>query len=45
VPMAPKVRSRVVEGRLQSGEGGHRTRILSWRRDGAGGEWRWRRRR
>ena len=29
MPMAPRVWSRVAEGRLESGEGGHGTRIWS----------------
>ena len=29
MPMAPRVRSRVAEGWLESGEGGHGTRIWS----------------
>ena len=36
---------RVERGWLESGEGGHGTRIWSWRRDSAAGEWRWRWRR
>ena len=44
VPMAPGVQSGVVEGGLESGEGGHGTRIWSYMRDGAAGEQRWRRR-